>query len=294
MNKKLIGTGVALVTPFDEQLQVDYQGLKKLLVHIADSQVRYLVVHGTTGEAATTTPKEQKEIITFIRAQNPKQLALVLGISGNSTQGVLQAINNMDWQGIEAVMVASPYYNKPSQEGIYEHYKAIADASPVPVLLYNVPARTGSNIAAATTLRLSIHPNIIGIKEASGDLVQCMEIAQQKQDDFLLISGEDMLTLPMLAIGGAGIISTVANGFPKTMSQLVELGLQGNFAAARPHAWSLTPACQFINKAGNPVGTKQLLASLDICQSYVRLPLVVAAPVLAEEAKTVIFQEQGQ
>lgn len=294
MNTKLIGTGVALVTPFNEQLQVDFQGLEKLLTHIADSEVRYLVVHGTTGEAATTTLEEQKAILEFIQAHNPQQLPLVLGISGNSTQGVLQAITDMNWQGIDVVMVASPYYNKPSQEGIYEHYKTIADASPVPVLLYNVPARTGSNIDANTTLRLSTHANIIGIKEASGDLVQCMKIAQQKQDDFLLISGEDMLTLPILAIGGAGVISTVANGLPKTMGQLVELGLQGNFAAARPHAWSLTSACQFINKAGNPVGTKQLLASLGICQPHVRLPLVAAASVLAEEAKTVIFQEQGQ
>lgn len=294
MTKKLTGTGVALVTPFNDQLQVDYQGLEQLLAHIADSQVRYLVVHGTTGEAATTTPEEQKEILAFIQAHNPKQLPLVLGFSGNNTQVVLQAIATTDWQGIDAAMVASPYYNKPSQEGIYEHYKAVADACPVPVLLYNVPARTGSNIAATTTLRLGKHPNIIGVKEASGDLVQCIEIAQGKADDFLLISGEDMLTLPILAIGGSGVISTVANGFPKTMSRLVGLGLRGNFEAARPHVWSLSPACQFIGQAGNPVGTKQLLGALGICSPHVRLPLVTAPSTLAEKAHSVIFQEDNQ
>jgi len=294
MTQKFTGTGVALVTPFDGQLQVDYQGLERLLAHIADSQVRYLVVHGTTGEAATTTPEEQKEILAFIQTHNPKRLPLVLGFGGNNTQAVLQAIDTTDWQGIDAFMVASPYYNKPSQEGIYEHYKAVADACPVPVLLYNVPTRTGSNIAASTTLRLSKHPNIFGIKEASGDLVQCMEIAQEKADDFLLISGEDMLTLPILAIGGSGVISTVANGFPKTMSRLVESGLQGNFTAARPHVWLLSPACQFISQAGNPVGTKQLLSALDICSPHVRLPLVTASPTLAEKANSVSFQEDDQ
>lgn len=289
-----MGTGIALVTPFDEQLQVDFQALERLLAHITDSDVRYLVIHGTTGEAATTTPEEQKEILAFIQAHNPKQLALVLGISGNNTQAVLQAIATTDWQGIDAVMVASPYYNKPSQEGIYAHYKAIADACPVPVLLYNVPARTGTNMDSDTTLRLSTHANIIGIKEASGDLVQCMEIVQQKPADFLLISGEDMLTLPMLAIGGAGVISTVANGFPKTMSQLVDLGLKGDFLAARPHLWSLSPACQFIGQAGNPTGTKQFLSALGICQPYVRLPLVTLPSTQAKKVASCLFEEVGQ
>ncbi|MEM9417408.1 MAG: 4-hydroxy-tetrahydrodipicolinate synthase [Bacteroidota bacterium] len=294
MTQKFRGTGVALVTPFDAQLQVDFQALEKLLAHITDSQVSYLVVHGTTGEAATTTSTEKQEVLAFIQAHNPKQLPIVLGMGGNNTQAVLQAINSTDWQGVDAVMVASPSYNRPSQEGIYEHYKAIADACPVPVVLYNVPARTGVNIAAATTLRLSIHPNIIGIKEAAGDLVQCMEIARGKADDWLLISGEDILALPMLAIGGAGVISTVANGFPQPMSQMVTLGLQYDFEAAQLHAWSLWPACRLISQAGNPVGTKQLLAALGICQPYVRLPLVAASPALSEEIQLVISQVPKQ
>ncbi len=294
MKQKFVGTGVALVTPFDDELRVDFQGLEKLLRHIVDSQVRYLVVHGTAGEAATTTPEEKKKILAFIQAHNPKQLPIFWGMGGNNTQTVLQAIATTDWQGIDAVMVASPYYNRPSQEGIYEHYTVIADACPVPLLLYNVPARTGSNMYAATTLRLSTHPNILGIKEASGNLVQCMEIAREKADDFLLISGEDMLTLPILAIGGGGVISTVANGFPQTMSQMVELGLQSNFAAARSYAWSLLQPCKLISQVGNPVGTKQLLAALDICHHYVRLPLVAAPTALAQEIQAVIFQERSK
>ena len=294
MTPKFIGTGVALVTPFDDKLRVDFQGLEKLLAHIADSQVRYLVVHGTTGEAATTTPAEKKEILAFIQAHNPKQLPIVYGMGGNNTQAVLQTMAATDLQGVDAVMVVSPYYNRPSQEGIYEHYQVIADGCPVPLLLYNVPARTGSNMHAATTLRLSAHPNIIGIKEAAGDLVQCMEIARNKADDFLLISGEDMLTLPILAVGGVGVIATVANGFPQTMSQMVELGLQSNFTAARSHAWSLLPLCRLISQAGNPVGTKQLLAALSVCHHHVRLPLVAAPTALAQAMQAVIFQGQSQ
>jgi len=293
MTQKFIGTGVALVTPFDDKLRVDFQGIAKLLTHIADSQVSYLVVHGTTGEAATTTLEEKKEILAFIQAHNPKQLPIVLGIGGNNTQAILHAINNTDLQGVEAVMVASPYYNKPSQEGIYEHYTAIADTCPVPLLLYNIPARTGSNVHAATTLRLSTHPNILGIKEASGDLVQCMEIAKNKTDDFLLISGEDVLTLPMIAIGAVGVISTIANGFPQTMHRIVDLALRGNNAVARLHAWSLLPLNKLIHQAGNPVGTKQLLAALRICQNYVRLPLVTAPTYLAQEIQANVFRESS-
>ena len=295
MIQKFVGTGVALVTPFDDQLQVDFQGLEKLLTHIVDSQVCYLVVHGTTGEAATTTPEEKKEILAFVQAHNPKKLPIVWGMGGNNTQTVLQTIATIDWQGIDAVMVASPYYNGPSQEGIYKHYKVIADACPVPLLLYNIPTRTGANMHAGTTLRLSTHPNILGIKEASGDLVQCMEIAKEKADDFLLISGEDMLTLPMLAIGGAGVISTIANCFPQPMSQMVAWGLQGNFLAAQSPSWSLWPVCRHISKAGNPVGTKQLLSALDICHEHVRLPLVAASTAaLAPEIQTVVLQERSQ
>jgi 4-hydroxy-tetrahydrodipicolinate synthase len=291
MTKKFIGTGVALVTPFDAKLNVDFQGLQRLLDHIANSKVSYLVVHGTTGEAATTTPEEKKEILSFVRAHNTNNLPIVYGIGGNNTHEVINTIKNTPFQGIDAVLSASPYYNKPSQEGIYQHYKAIAEVCPVPILLYNVPSRTGTNMTAATTLRLSKHPNIIGIKEASGDLLQCIEIAKGKHSDFLIISGDDILTLPIMAAGAVGVISTVANGFPKTMSHMVDLALQGNGAAARPHAWALLPIDRLIGQAGNPVGTKQLLAALGICKNYVRLPLVTAPASLAQKIQAAVLQE---
>jgi 4-hydroxy-tetrahydrodipicolinate synthase len=291
MTKKFIGTGVALVTPFDAKLNIDFQGLQKLLDHIANSKVSYLVVHGTTGEAITTTPEEKKAILSFVRAHNTNNLPIICGIGGNNTHEVINTIKKTSFQGIDAVLSASPYYNKPSQEGIYQHYKAIAEVCPVPILLYNVPSRTGANMTAATTLRLSKHPNIIGIKEASGDLLQCMEIAKGKHGDFLLISGDDMLTLPIMAVGAVGVISTVANGFPKTMNHMVDLALQGNGAAAQPHAWALLPIDRLIGQVGNPVGTKQLSSALGICKNYVRLPLVTAPASLAQKIQAAVLQE---
>jgi 4-hydroxy-tetrahydrodipicolinate synthase len=291
MTKKFIGTGVALVTPFDAKLNVDFQGLQKLLGHIAGSKVRYLVVHGTTGEAATTTPEEKRAILSFVHAHNPNKLPIVCGIGGNNTHEVINTIKNINFKGIDAVLSASPYYNNPSQEGIYQHYKAIAEACPVPLLLYNIPARTGTNMTAATTLQLSEHPNIIGIKEASGNLLQCMEIAKGKRNNFSIISGDDMLTLPMMAVGAIGVISTIANGFPITMSHVTDLALQGNIVAAQPHIWTLLPIDRLIGRAGNPVGTKQLLAALGICKNYVRLPLVTAPASISQEIQAAVFHE---
>ncbi len=288
---KMTGTGVALVTPLDKKLNVDFQGLKKLLQHIAHSKVHYLVVHGTTGEAATTTPEEKSAILSFVQMHNVNNLPVVYGIGGNNTQEVIDTIKNTHLDGVDAVLSASPCYNKPSQEGLYQHYQAIAEACPVPILLYNIPARTGTNMTSATTLRLSKHPNIIGIKEASGDLLQCMEIAQGKDNDFVIISGEDILTLPMIAIGAVGVISTIANAFPETMNRMVDAALAGNNVAARRHTWALLPIAKLIGLAGNPVGTKQLLAVLGICQNYVRLPLVTAPSSLVQEIKTITQQQ---
>jgi 4-hydroxy-tetrahydrodipicolinate synthase len=288
MMKKLIGAGVALVTPFDAKLQVDFQGLQKLLKLVTQSDVNYLVVHGTTGEAATTTPEEKKIILSFIHAHNPNQLPIVCGIGGNNTHEVIKTIENTDFKGIDAVLSVSPYYNKPSQEGIYQHYKAIAAMCPVPLLLYNVPSRTGSNINAMTTLRLSECNNIVGIKESSGDLLQCIDIAKNKAHDFLLISGDDMLTVPMITMGGAGVISTIGNIFPKRVAQMVNCALQGNYQAAREYAFSLLKPAQMISQAGNPVGTKQLLKLLTLCQNYVRLPLTAAAEELDPEVLAAI------
>ncbi len=289
--KKLIGTGVALATPFDQKLKVDFQGLEKLLKLVAESNTNYLVVHGTTGEAATTTPEEKRMILSFIQAHNPNSLPIVCSIGENNTHELIKTIEHTDFQGIDAVLTISPYYNKPSQEGIYQHYKAIADVCPVPLLLYNVPSRTGSNVHAATTLRLSEHANIVGIKEASGDLLQCIDIAKNKPHNFLLISGEDMLTVPMMAVGAAGVISTIANCFPQMVSQMVNLALQGNYAAAQQCAFGLLKPSQLIGRAGNPVGMKQLLKALSICQNYVRLPLVTVPDEIVKEVQAITEED---
>lgn len=273
MIQKLKGTGVALVTPFDAQLRVDFAGLGKLLQLTTAGGVNYFVVHGTTGEAATTTTEEKQEILAFIKAHNPRGLPIVYGIGGNSTSDTLQKIASTDFQGIDAILTVSPYYNRPSQEGIYLHYKAIADDCPVPIILYNVPGRTGSNLEATTALRLSEHTNILGIKEASGDLVQCLAIAKDKRDDFLLISGDDILTVPMIAIGAAGVVSTLANGFPAQMCQMVEAALRNDYMKARKYQFALLRMHELVSKLGNPVATKQILEVLAICKNYVRLPL---------------------
>lgn len=286
ISQKLQGTGVALVTPFDEALRVDWEGLSQLLQFTTQGGVNYWVVHGTTGEAATTTSAEKKEILAFIKAHNPKKLPIVYGIGGNNTRDMLEKLTRIDWQGIDAILSVSPYYNRPSQEGIYLHYKAIADACPLPVILYNVPSRTGSNIAAVTTLRLSEHPNIVGIKEASADLIQCLAIAQDKPDDFLLIAGDDILTVPMMAIGAVGVISALANGLPIQVSQLVSAALQHDYTTARKYQGGLLRWHELVAKGGNPATIKQILEALKICRCYVRLPLTAVSSKVVEQIHT--------
>jgi 4-hydroxy-tetrahydrodipicolinate synthase len=273
MNRNLQGTGVALVTPFDERLAVDFKGLAKLLQTTSEGGVDYWVVHGTTGESVTTQPTEKEQILAFIQANNPRNLPIVYGLGANDTSELLRQIDRMDFKGIDAILSVSPYYNRPSQEGIYLHYQALANACPVPLILYNVPSRTGSHIAPETVIRLSEHPNIIGIKEAAGNLIACIEIAKDKPADFLLISGEDLLTIPIIAIGGVGVISTLANAFPKQVAGMVRAALHNDYKLARRYQSELLPFHQFIAQGGNPVVTKQILAGLDICKNHVRLPL---------------------
>jgi len=225
--KKLYGTGVALVTPFTDQSEVDFKSLKKLLNHTAKG-VDYYVVMGTTGESTTVSAEEKKSILQFTRDNNIKKLPLVYGIGGNHTQQVLDSIRNTDLSGVDALLSVSPYYNKPSQEGIFLHFKAIADTSPVPVILYNVPGRTASNITAETTLKLAAHPKIIGVKEASGNLEQCMRIARDKPKDFLLISGDDLLAVPLYALGAKGVISVLANAYPVIFRRMKEFSFAGD------------------------------------------------------------------
>ncbi|MBL7875545.1 MAG: 4-hydroxy-tetrahydrodipicolinate synthase [Cyclobacteriaceae bacterium] len=274
--KKLAGTGVALVTPMNSQGEIDFASLKKLLAHTAKG-VDYYVVMGTTGESATLSKEEKKSVLAFVKENNKKKLPIVYGIGGNYTQSVLEEIKSTDLGGVDALLSVSPYYNKPSQEGIYLHFKEIASTSPLPIILYNVPGRTASNLTAETTLRLSGLKNIIGIKEASGNLEQCMKIAREMPKDFLLISGDDLLTLPIYTMGGAGVISVLANALPITF-QKIKNGVQnGKLAQAQAAQFSLLDINAPMYEEGNPVGVKFLLSLMGVCEPFVRLPLIKAS-----------------
>jgi len=289
--QKFIGTGVALITPFNAQKEIDFQALKRLLEHTYSNGegVDYWVVMGTTGESVTLRPDEKKQALQFIKENNPSNLPIVYGIGGNDTEALLQQFKSTDLEDVEAILSVSPAYNKPSQAGIYAHYQAIADASPLPVILYNVPGRTASNISAETTLRLAEHPNIIATKEASGNLEQCLKISQYKPDDFLLISGDDMLTLPIMALGGHGVISVMANAFPVIFNRMVQSALQGDFAEARNYLFQLSDINPLMYEESNPVGVKQALAFLEVCLPEVRLPLLKASELLQEKIKNLML-----
>jgi 4-hydroxy-tetrahydrodipicolinate synthase len=284
MLNKFYGTGVALVTPFDDDLNIDFPGLKNLLDYTAGG-VEYYVVNGTTGESVTTTKKEKAEVLKFVKDNNSKNLPIVFGIGGNNTMQVLEDIEDTDLNGVDAILSVSPYYNKPSQEGIYQHYKTIADKSPVPVILYNVPGRTSSNLTAETTLRLAEHPNIIGTKEASGNIEQCMRIAKDKPEDFLLISGDDLQAVSLMAIGAAGVISVLANPFPSIFFKLTQAALNNDYDTARQAAFSLLYVNPCMYKESNPVGAKHALQELGICKNNVRLPLINASEELKREIR---------
>jgi 4-hydroxy-tetrahydrodipicolinate synthase len=277
--KALQGTGVALVTPFNEDFSIDFDGLERLISHVSPF-VDYLVVHGTTGEASTTTFEEKKQIFDFIKSHNKSKLPLVYGIGANNTQAVLDLMAATNLDGVTALLSVSPYYNKPTQEGIYQHYSRIADACPIPVVLYNVPGRTMSNVETETTLRLSAHPNIIGVKEASGDINQCREIANKSAKDFLLISGDDMATKDIIQVGGSGVISVIANALPQQMDNIVKAGLQGNFDAAREATHLLQDINPLLYDESNPVGVKEILRLQQVCGNQVRLPLLRATKAL--------------
>lgn len=274
-----------MVTPFKADGSVDFAGLGKLVDFNINGGVEYLVVNGTTGESATLTLPEKRQILHFVKQRTEGQLPIVFGIGCNCTAEMLEALAQTDLDGVTAVLSVSPYYNKPSQEGIYQHYLALAEASPVPIILYNVPGRTSSNLTAATTLRLAQHPNIIGIKEASGNLEQCMHISRGRPKDFMLISGDDLLTLPMMAFGCEGVISVVANAFPASFSQMVRLGLEGNFAEAAELLYPFLDLNPLLYEESNPVGIKTVLQEKETCENHVRLPLVPASASLRERIR---------
>jgi 4-hydroxy-tetrahydrodipicolinate synthase len=291
MTLKLKGTGVALVTPFTADHSVDYPGLQKLLRHVTEGGVDYLVVLGTTGESATLSKEEKKQILSFVVKQNDKKLPLVYGIGSNHTQEVLAAIRETDFQGVDAILSVSPYYIKPSQNGIYEHYKRIADASPVPVLLYNIPGRTGSNVSAQTTLKLSRHANIIGTKETSGDWMQMLEIVRSRGKDFLLISGDDMLAVPMTSIGSVGVISVLANAFPSFFSQMIRHATEGEYEKANQLLYRFLNLNAMLYEEGNPVGIKKVLELAGICSAHVRLPHLPASEDLTLRIRKAIRED---
>ena len=282
------GTGVALVTPFTSDFSVDYAGWRRLLDFCIDGGVEYLVVNGTTGESPTTTADEKAELLRVAKEQVAGRVPLVYGIGANDTAAAEELFRSTDLTGIAAVLSASPAYNKPTQAGLVAHYQRLADASPVPVILYNVPGRTASNITAETTLRLAQHPNIIGIKEASGNMDQCLAIAARKPANFLLLSGEDLLTPALVACGAEGIISVMANAFPKRFSDMTRAALAGDFAAARTELFRLLPINPLMYEESNPVGVKAALEALGVCGSAVRLPLLEATPGLKERIRKLL------
>ncbi len=272
-----LGTGVALVTPFDQDGNVDVQALEKLVEFQIDNAIDYLVILGTTAEVATLTQEEKELVKKTILTTNAGRLPVVLGIGGNNTQAVINEIKETDFTAIDAVLSVSPYYNKPSQEGIYQHYKAIAAQCPVDVILYNVPGRTSSNVLPETVVRLAEIPNIIGIKEAKGDMNQALKLINAVPNNFLVISGDDMIALPMTLAGGAGVISVIGQALPSEFSHMIRLGLLDKGKKAFRTQYHLQESIDLIFKEGNPVGVKALLEILGSSKATVRLPLVEAS-----------------
>ncbi|MFY0481922.1 4-hydroxy-tetrahydrodipicolinate synthase [Flavobacterium sp. PLA-1-15] len=273
--QSFVGTGVALVTPFKKDFSVDTEALVKLVNFVIDGGVEYLVVLGTTGEPATLTNDEKELVIKTIVGANNGRLPLVLGVGGNNTAQVVEELKTRDFTDFSAILSVSPYYNKPTQEGIYQHFSAIAKASPVPVILYNVPGRTASNVLPSTVVRLANEfKNIIAIKEAAGDIVQAMKLIQTAPKDFLVISGDDMVTLPMVLAGGAGVISVIGEGFPRLFSDMVRLGLERKVDEAYKLHYQVADAIDMIFEQGNPAGIKEVHKALGLSENTVRLPLV--------------------
>ncbi len=273
--KKFYGTGVAVVTPFQTNGLVDFPALENILENLIENGIDYLISLGTTGESATLSSAEKKEIWAFTAKTVNGRVPLVAGIGGNYTQAVIENIQNFDKQGYDAILSVSPYYNKPTQEGIYQHYKAVAETSDLPVILYNVPGRTGSNISAETTIRLAQDfDKIIAIKEASGNFDQFNQIMRDKPEDFMLISGDDPVTLPMIAMGAVGVISVIGNAVPQLFSDMVRLCLDEKWEAARTIHYKMIEFTRLMFAEGNPGGVKEALKINGLCGNTMRLPLV--------------------
>jgi 4-hydroxy-tetrahydrodipicolinate synthase len=281
---KFYGTGVALVTPFNADGTVDFEGLKNLINYQIDGKTDYLVSLGTTGESATLNKDEKKKIWAFTAEINNGRVPLIAGIGGNDTAELIRTIKGFDSDGYDAILSASPYYNKPTQEGIYQHYKAISESTDMDILLYNVPGRTASNVSPETTCRLAHDcKNVIGTKEASGSFDQFNQIMRDKPEDFLLISGDDPVALPMISLGAAGIISVVGNALPLHFSEMIRLCIGGDFKTAQPLHLALIEFTRLIFAEGNPAGVKAALKHFKVCGDFVRLPLVPASACLTAQ-----------
>ncbi len=284
MSSKFIGTGVALVTPFKSDLSIDHTALTNIVNFNIENGTDYLVICGTTGESVTITKQEKQEVIQTISKANNGRVPMVLGIGGNNTMAVIEEIKETDLSNIDAILSVSPYYSKPTQEGMYQHFKAIAESCPIDIILYNVPGRTSKNMEPETTLRLAKDfKNIIAVKEAGNNVAQYLQLLKNKTEDFLVISGDDDLALSVVLAGGSGVISVIGQAFPKAFSEMIRLGLKGNAKASYDIHFKLMDIVNYIFEENNPAGIKAVFEALNLCQDTVRLPLVPASNPLKEK-----------
>ena len=294
LREKFRGTGIAIVTPFHENGTIDWDSFRKLINFWIENKVENLVVLGTTGESATIHGAEKQQIFSFVKEVNADRLPLMAGIGGNDTADTIENFKNFDLSGYSAILSVSPYYSRPNQEGIFQHYKALNDAAPLPIMLYNVPSRTGQSVSAATQLRIAREcKNIFGTKEASGNFDLIMELLKYKPKDFLVVSGDDALTLPMISLGAEGVISVVANAYPKDFSDMVRLCLAGKFAEAQPLHYRYTEIIATLFAEGSPSGVKAYLSEIGLCSNKVRLPVWPVSGALLARIR-VLIKETGR
>ncbi len=285
----LKGMGVALITPFKDDESIDFDALSKLIEYQIQNGIDYLVVLGTTAETPTLTEQEKNEVLSFVIERVKERVPIVLGLGGNNTRGIVERLKTESFQGVDAILSVVPYYNKPSQEGIYQHYKAIASATKLPVILYNVPGRTGVNMTADTTLRLAREfDNIVAIKEASGNITQMDDIIKNKPKDFMVISGDDGITFPLITLGAVGVISVIGNAFPREFSRMVRLALEGDYANALLIHHKFTELFELLFVDGNPAGVKSILSSMGYIRNRLRLPLVPTRITTYEKIRVVL------
>lgn len=288
IKNKFTGTGVALITPFNDDKTIDFASFEKLINYVIDNGVNYLLALGTTSEYVALTEEEQKEVVKFIVKINNNRLPILLGVGGNDTAKVIGKLKTTDFTGISAILSVAPYYNKPSQAGLYQHFEEIAKNSPLPIILYNVPGRTSVNILPETVLKLAELDNIFAIKEASGNVEQIMQIIKNKPNDFLVISGDDALTFPLILLGASGVISVAANAYPKQMSEMVNFAVNNEVAKAKEIHYSLLDNINLLFAEGNPSGIKATLEIMGMIKNNLRLPLVKVSELNYEKIKNIL------